>query len=500
MASLRRPSGLLARALVLLAPTVLALALARTAAAIPFDEARHLVSRTGFGVTEREITALKPLGYRAAVRRLIRSTRMQARTLPPAWAHEPFHAPRFRMMSPEERTRFRKARRQRAIALRTWWYREMVTTPSPLTERMTLFWHNHFTSSDRKVRFPLLMYRQNVLLRRHALGNFRTLLHAIARDPAMVIYLDNRTNRAGKPNENFARELLELFTLGEGHYTERDIRAAARAFTGWGFERRTGGFRYRPRWHDHGEKTFMGVTGELGGYEVIEIVLKNPRVAEHITEKLWRAFVNDRPDKAEIKRLAAIFRAADYEIAPLLEALLTSRAFRAKANRGVLIKSPVDLTVGTMRTFGLAPPKGRRIVAIGRRLGQDVFNPPNVKGWRGGTAWITADTLLLRKAVLRRVLRSPAMRGGAAMPPAGGRRMDRKRMDRQRRNMGERMGEKGRYDGIDGWFVALSPALQTRKGVTALLLPIAPVNPPPRRAGPVRAVRMLVLDPAYQLK
>jgi uncharacterized protein (DUF1800 family) len=162
-----------------------------------------------------------------------------------------------RAMSDDERQALRAQIREHALALKGWWYQEMLSTDTPLTERMTLFWHNHFTPAC-KIKWPPFLYRQNLLLRQHAVGNFRALLHAVSKDPAMLLYLDSQTNRQGAPNENFARELLELFTLGEGHYSEQDIKEAARAFTGWEVERRTGRFRFNPREHDDGTKDISG--------------------------------------------------------------------------------------------------------------------------------------------------------------------------------------------------------------------------------------------------
>jgi uncharacterized protein (DUF1800 family) len=190
----------------------------------------------------------------------------------------------------------------------------MLATDQPLVEKMTLFWHNHFTSSVQKVRYIPSLYWQNVLFRREALGNFATLLKAVARDPAMLIYLDGVRSVARQPNENFARELLELFTLGEGHYSEADIKAAARAFTGWSIDRETGRFQDHGQFHDDGEKTFLGQTGRFGGDDIVAILLRQPRTAETIVEKLWREFVSLKPDGAEVTRLAAVFRAGGYEM------------------------------------------------------------------------------------------------------------------------------------------------------------------------------------------
>ncbi|MGH8621444.1 MAG: DUF1800 domain-containing protein, partial [Burkholderiales bacterium] len=248
------------------------------AAALGFDDARHLLNRTSFAAGPAEIEAFAGLTRERAVDRLLSGTGKPAVTAPPAWTGEPFESlRRFRGMSAEERKLAQREMFRKAFELRSWWLTEMLATPSPLTEKMTLFWHNHFVSSQQKVRSPQLMYRQNVLLRRHALGNFGALLHAVARDPAMVIYLDSASNRKGQPNENFAREVMELFTLGEGHYTERDVKEAARAFTGWGVDPERGEFVFRPRAHDDGVKTVLGRTGNLDGDAVLGILLAQPQ-------------------------------------------------------------------------------------------------------------------------------------------------------------------------------------------------------------------------------
>jgi len=268
---------------------------------------------------------------------------------------------------------------------------------------MTLFWHGHFATSQRKVRLGQLMYRQNVLLRREALGNFATLLHAVAKDPAMLIYLDNAGSRREAPNENFAREVMELFTLGEGHYGENDVKEAARAFTGWSLERDTGRFVYRRAWHDDGVKTVLGTTGRFDGDDVLDLLLARPETAEFVAAKLWREFVSPQPDAAEVARWAAVFRDARYEVKPLLRAVLASNAFWAEENRATLVKSPVDLVAGTLRTYGIRPFELRPAVVTCAALGQNLFAPPNVKGWPGGDAWIDAATILGRKLWLERV-------------------------------------------------------------------------------------------------
>jgi uncharacterized protein (DUF1800 family) len=436
--------------------------IAPVALGLELDEVRHLLARTSFGGTPAEIAALRPLSYEAAVDRLLNGVRQQPRTAPPTWVDEPPPTPlERRTMSDEERKAFREQVRAHAFALKGWWYQEMLSTDTPLTERMTLFWHNHFTSSLQKVKWPPFLYRQNLLLRQHAVGNFRALLHAVAKDPAMLLYLDSQTNRQGAPNENLARELLELFTLGEGHYSEQDIKEAARAFTGWEVERRTGRFRFNTREHDDGPKTFLGRHGPFDGDAILDILLDQPRLAAHITEKLWRTFISDTPDATEVQRLAALFRQHDYALKPLLKALYMSSYFRTASNRGTMIKSPVELIVGTLRLLHVPVSDPEPLVRAGRYLGQDLFDPPNVKGWPGGKAWITSSTLLARQQFLHRVLRAQDMASST-----------------------------------DGQMAPGLPAEQ----FTHMLLPIAPVHPLPKDVEGRMLLEHLMLDPVYQLQ
>jgi uncharacterized protein (DUF1800 family) len=449
------------------------------AAALDAAEARHLLARSGFAASPAEIDALAALPRQAAVAGILAAAHDRAFTPPPTWT-ENWQPPRTAELSPAERLALRERRRDQAGELKAWWLREMMATPSPLTEVMTLFWHNHFTSSIEKVKAPVLLYRQNQLLRREALGNFARLLHAVARDPAMLIYLDNARSRKEAPNENFARELLELFTLGEGQYSETDIQEAARAFTGWSLDRDSGDFRFRAALHDGGEKQILGARGNFDGDDVINLLLAQPETARLIVTKLWRQFISETPDPSEVERLAALFRAADYEIRPLMQALFESEAFWAPANRGRLIKSPVDFVVGTLRLFDLPVREDRDLAWLSRRLGQDIFDPPDVKGWPGGTAWITGATLLDRQSLLARITGS--RRGEAVMAggvPAANRRSE----------------------FFDRWVAALPARWQAADAMTLLVLAVPPADSVVLdREASGALLRSLLADPAYHLK
>lgn len=278
-----------------------------------------------------------------------------------------------------------------------WLYR-MVFTPHPLRERMTLFWHNHFATSHGKVKNSLLMQRQNDLLRSHALGDFKTLLAAIGKDPAMLIWLDSTENRKAQPNENYAREVMELFTLGRGHYTEKDVQEAARAFTGWFVVRDR--FREIPGQHDPSPKQVLGRTGTLRGDDIPPILLEQPACAEFLCEKLIRQFVTevDPISTALSASLALPFRESGYDIRVPLRTILRSNLFQSEAVRRRRVKSPVEFTIGTIRSLEILKPtvQADALAQACGQMGQHLYAPPSVAGWEGGAAWANSTTMLAR--------------------------------------------------------------------------------------------------------
>jgi uncharacterized protein (DUF1800 family) len=485
-------------ATLMLAAGLPAAANAKTAAAtIGFGGARHLLARTSFAAPVSEVDNFSRLTREQASSKLL-SWSQTARALSshaPSWVNEPVIAPRrLREMSTEERQAMQRMFNQRGMEMRVWWMQEMLTTPSPLTEKMVLFWHNHFVSSTQKVRQPQYMYRQHMLLRRHALGNFGEMLHEIARDPAMVVYLDSASNRKGRPNENFARELMELFTLGEGHYTESDVKEAARAFTGWSIDPERGEFLFRAAVHDDGTKAVLGKAGNLDGAAVLDILLAHPRTAEFIVAKLWREFVSPNPDPAEVRRIGAIFRDSRYDIRSALRAMLNSDAFYDTRNHASLIKSPVDLVVGTLRQFQFTTGDVQPLVVTVAQLGQNLFAPPNVKGWPGGELWINSTTLLARKQFLDRIFRAdearPAMMLVAANTSKGGAAAEARQ--RFMRGMAEISFDSDRW---------LRESVRTDSGAVArLVLAAPPHNAMPGDATGMELIRRMTQDPAYQLK
>ncbi len=277
----------------------------------------------------------------------------------------------------------------------------MLTQPMSLAERMVLFWHGHFANQYSTVQVPQYMYKQNALFRRHATGNFKELVRQVTIDPAMLIYLDGVRNRLGSPNENYARELMELFTIGIGNYTQLDIQNAARALTGW----QVSGFEpvFTPSRHDNGIKTFMGQSGNFDAFDIIDIIFQQPATATFICRKLYKYFVYEVPDETVVNQMATIFRNGNYEIAPVLDALFKSAHFFSPLNFSAEITSPIEKMVGAIRQLNITVSPTSTVVPSFIRnsmnnMGQNLFEPPNVAGWPGYRLWISTTTLLLRNA------------------------------------------------------------------------------------------------------
>jgi uncharacterized protein (DUF1800 family) len=270
----------------------------------------------------------------------------------------------------------------------------MLYTQRPLQEKMALFWHTHFATAASKVRAADLLLNQIQLFRDNALGNFETLLQKITRDPAMLAWLDNNQNRKGRPNENYAREVMELFTVGIGNYTDQDVKEAARAFTGYTATRQ-GEFVFNPNQHDDGDKTFMGIVQNWDADDILAKLVRHPATARFLTTKLFRFFVYDNPDTSTIDRLAATYTNSGFDIRAVVRDIfsgpefLSERAFRGN------VKQPVELVIGSLKALNVQN-VGPDLPQATRRMGQDLLNPPDVSGWKGGDNWISATTLLER--------------------------------------------------------------------------------------------------------
>ena len=377
----------------------------------PFDrvKAAHLLNRAGFGGTDEEVRKVMNLGPMDAVEWLFEfpdaSAEEQNKSDVPDLSAIQTLGANFRELRrqiqskpPEQRKELQKqiqmANREAFIATFGWWMKRMAHGPHPLQEKLTLFWHGHFTTSFREERMSMLLWEQNELLRKMAAGNFRRLLHAISRDPAMLDYLNNNQNRKGHPNENYAREVMELFTLGIGNYTEQDIKEGARAFTGWMHDGTQ--FFFNARQHDAGVKHFLGHSGNLNGDQVLNIILDHPACAKFISSELFEFFVDPKPPKEVVESMAAMLRETNYDLRPVLKTMFRSKAFYSQQAIGVQIKSPVQLVAGTARMLEIDMPQPQMMFNLLTLMGQVPLMPPNVKGWPGGHQWINSSTLFMR--------------------------------------------------------------------------------------------------------
>ena len=399
-----------------------------------YNFAAHLLERAGFGGRPDEIHALAKLTPAQAIARMVRFEDADPTQLAPFDESgirdpglEPFPPSRPAVTDQAKETghalgidvkRAGNRRLQpivneffywlRASVLEThrvayWWANRMLTSPRPLEEKMALFWHGHFASNEGKVRDYRKLLRQVELFQSQGTGNFRKLLLAVAQDPAMLVFLDAGVNIKGASNENFAREIMELFTMGVGHYTEKDIREAARAFTGWNCVDIK--FVVNKDQHDDGEKTFLGKTGPFDGSDVINIILDQPATADFIAAKIYRFFVRQDPSPQLQATLGSKLRNANYELKPLLETIFLSRDFYSPASVGTAIKSPVELAVGTYHKLGLtAIPGVPDFNSVTGALGQQLLSPPTVAGWNAGQSWVTPGLLLERGNFARDVL------------------------------------------------------------------------------------------------
>jgi uncharacterized protein (DUF1800 family) len=369
-----------------------------------YDKAAHLLNRAGFGGTPSEIQKLADLGPEKAVDSLVYFESIPDPTRNPEWAKaDPEQRKALQEMrkAPEAkrkelRRQQQKTQREELQELRFWWLQRMAFGPRPLQEKLALFWHGHFATSYQKVKNSYYMWRQNEIFRRYGSGNWLGLLTAVSRDPAMLIWLDQAQSRKAHPNENFAREVMELFTLGEGHYTEKDVTEAARALTGWSLDRLNQEYIYRPRLHDDGIKTVLGKTGNLSGDDVLQIITSQPQSSRFITRKLWVFFGNDNQSEELAEALAACFNANHKNFKPLLKTIFLSEEFYAPDVVRQQVKSPVQWLVESVRLLERELPPPQLSINALRTLGQDLLMPPNVKGWDGGLSWITTNNLLNR--------------------------------------------------------------------------------------------------------
>jgi uncharacterized protein (DUF1800 family) len=339
-------------------------------------DAAHLLGRAQFGFSTQELDRAVAGGLNATIERLLAPQRESV-----------------------EFQQAESALRKTALAtgeiadLKIWWLYRMWSSANPLVEKVALFWHNHFATSNDKVRSVAQMLAQNELIRAQGLGDFKKLLHGMARDTAMLVWLDGNANRKRHPNENFAREIMELFALGVGNYTEKDIQEAARAFSGWHVHE--GAFWFNRLQHDDSPKAVLGKTGNFDGAAIVDLCLAQSACPRFLAMKLLKTFVCPEPTQEMIDAVAARIRMHDFAMTPVLRELFSSQMFFAAPYRRSVIKSPLDLVVGSLRSLAATvkwPPVARLLA----NLGQDVFEPPSVKGWEGGRLWINSSSILLR--------------------------------------------------------------------------------------------------------
>lgn len=381
-------------------------------------EARHLLNRAGFGGSPEDIASFHALGREKAVEWLLEPKETIESFPKPAWAEsevamtamrEQFMERQelqkeMRSMSAEEKDKAKRKNqktgrmemRQQGMEAQGWWFRRMLVTKAPLREKMTLFWHDHFATSIQKVKQPVLMMNQNELFRENAMGNFRDLTQKVVRDPAMMIFLDTQKSSKSQPNENFAREVMELFTLGEGNYTEEDVKEAARAFTGYRLNRLNGNVTQSVNAWDSGEKDIFGNSGKFNGADVVKLIFKKERCSEFMAKKVWEYFAYENPANEGVKVLGKTLLDSNYDMKPLLREIFLSKEFYGEKAVGTQIKCPVQYLVQLLKEMEMdTPPTGFPILGQAQ-LGQVLFLPPNVAGWDWGKAWVNTNTLLTR--------------------------------------------------------------------------------------------------------
>ena len=334
----------------------------------------HLLRRAGFGTTLKEQEYYASLGFDKALDELLNPESVSDDALEKLLYDQNFD---FTDLGD----------------LKRWWIYRMMFSRRPLLEKNALFWHGHFaTSNSGKVNNPYLMYQQNLTFRSQGLGNFDKLLLSVSKDPAMIIWLDNQQNTKNKPNENYAREVMELFTMGIGNYSETDVKEAARAFTGWAAP---SGFYFNRKQHDINDKTFLGKTGNFGGEDIVSILSARPETARYIARKLICFYCMDDPEDSYVASIASVFSKSNGDIRATLKAIFQSDQFLSEKAYHAKIKSPVEFVIGTMKLLQVEKIDGD-LPAVMARMGQNLFEPPNVKGWDGGMTWIATDTMMER--------------------------------------------------------------------------------------------------------
>lgn len=398
------------------------------------NEARHLLNRAGFGGSPEDIDAFHSLGREGAVETLLDPEGKSDEYPLPTWASREQAIEDMQARTAQRRTTLEKSKglsaeemdklrrsllqdtqrenRRRSVEGQGWWFHRMLETKAPLQEKMTLFWHDHFATSIQKVKQPVLMIMQNELFREHAFGNYRELTQSIVRDPAMMLYLDTQMSSKANPNENFARELMELFTLGEGNYTEQDVTEAARAFTGFRLNRLNGEVIQSASAWDDGVKTVFGKSDTYNGKDVVNLIFEKDECSIFMVKKLWEFFAYEDPAGSAMELLAAGFRRSGYEMKPVLREIFLSKEFYGEKAMWSQVKCPVQYLLQMFKELEVEePPVGLPIMGQ-VQLGQVLFMPPNVAGWDWGKAWINTNTLLTRYNIAGSLIKGSSLKMG----------------------------------------------------------------------------------------
>ncbi|MEE2913000.1 MAG: DUF1800 domain-containing protein, partial [Planctomycetota bacterium] len=386
-------------------------------------KAQHLLNRAGFGGNIKQIEAIAKMGLEKAVDFIVDYDNIQdpmpihedafdKDIMRPATKDERASLSKIRASGDEaalevlrkERQKRQRQDRKQVAEMEEWWLKRIIETPRPLEEKLALFWHGHFATGYRTIENSYHMFQQNNLFRTHALGNFKEdLVRGVIHDPAMIRYLNNNQNRKGSPNENLARELMELFTLGEGQdYTEDDIKEGARTLTGYDYDDDV--FVFRARQHDSGTKTIFKKHGQFNGDDFVDLIFTRRSAATFVIWKMYRFFVNDLPHepsrevKSFVQAIGNLFKRNNWELKPVIKAIFLSKHFYDQSNINSIIKSPVQLIVQAMRSIN--PPQRKKMLRTltiaSDLMGQRLFGPPSVKGWDGGRSWINTSTMFMR--------------------------------------------------------------------------------------------------------
>jgi uncharacterized protein (DUF1800 family) len=374
-----------------------------------FINIKHLYNRAGFGISYTDLNKLSRRNIDKAVENLLSAPKQSAdlSTVNPSEVKQQMvrqselgAKKELTEQEKEERQTITRTQNEQSRQLNLDWVQRMISTENPLVEKMTLFWHGHFACRSNN---PMFAQQLNNIQRKYALGSFKALLVEVSKSAAMLQYLNNQQNRKNRPNENFARELMELFTIGRGNYTEQDVKESARSFTGWTYNKE-GDFEFKKALHDDNIKVFFGNTGNFDGSAIIDQILDKPATSVFICRKLYGFFVNDTPNEVHIKELSNYFYRQKYDIGGLMQKMFSSDWFYSKENIGSKIKSPAELLVGLSREFHVTYNKPQVLIQLQSNLGQYLFNPPNVAGWPGGQNWIDSSSLMLRMKIPSLVL------------------------------------------------------------------------------------------------